>query len=174
MADQIPVLIITGPVGVGKTSSAIAASSILDQTGVAHAMVDVDHLRWCHPSPADDPFHIRLGMHNLALVCANYRAAGAKYLILVDVVEEREQLADYAAAIPGAAIQIVRLHAPVAQIWRRLEGRETGSDLDWHQQRAVVLAEQMERDAVEDILIDTTDKTPAEVAQEILNRAGWS
>ena len=118
------VLVVTGPVGVGKTSVAMAASEALDRAGIAHCLIDLDWLRWCHPSPQDDPFHIALGLRNLAAVWREYRSEGARYLLLVDVVEQQaEQVAAYRTAVPGADVLVVRLRASSPTIHRRLEGR---------------------------------------------------
>jgi hypothetical protein len=101
----------TGPVGVGKSTVATELSELLGQTCQAHALIDLDWLRWCYPSPADDPFQLALGLQNLAAVWSRYQAAGAARLILVDVVETRATLASYQTAIPGAETLLVRLHA---------------------------------------------------------------
>src|SRR5206468_3550549 len=114
--------------------------------------------RCCHPSPAGDPFHVRLGLRNLASVAAHYREAGAGRLVLVDVVEDREQAADYRAAIPGAEVTVVRLRAPLATILRRLEGRERGSGLEWYRNRARELGEIMDRERIGDVVIETDGK----------------
>ncbi len=167
-------LVITGPVGVGKTTVAGAISELLGDAGLAHALVDLDWLRWSYPGPAHDPFHMALGRRNLAAVWGNYRAAGAERLILVDIVESREEVARYEAAVPGAAIVVVRLQAALPTILRRLEGREAGASLAWHQQRAAELATQMERDQVEDLLVDTEGKAAAGIAREIVARTGWA
>ncbi len=174
MVTSIPVLAITGPVGVGKTTVAGSISELLGSAGLAHAFVDLDWLRWCYPSPTHDPFHMALGRRNLAAVWANYRAAGAERLILVDIVESRDEVARYEAAVPGAAIVVVRLQAALPTILRRLEGREAGASLAWHQQRAAELAAQMERDKVEDLLVDTEGKVAADIAREIVVRSGWA
>ncbi|HEU5368609.1 MAG TPA: nucleoside-triphosphatase [Ktedonobacterales bacterium] len=92
METRIPVLLVTGPPGVGKTTVAAEVSELLDQTGIAHAFVDVDSLRWCYPRPAHDRFRIQLAMKNLAAIWANFQAAGATCLILADVVESRDVL----------------------------------------------------------------------------------
>ncbi|HWQ15036.1 MAG TPA: hypothetical protein VNL77_19720 [Roseiflexaceae bacterium] len=170
----VPTLVITGPVGVGKSSVAVAVGEILDEAGLSHALVDLDWLRWCTPRPPDDPFHIALGLRNLAAVWANYRAAGAARLILVDVVEARADLEGYRTAVPGAAILVVRLRATLPTILRRLEGRETGAALEWHRRRAAVLVPQMDRDRVEDLLVDAEGRTPAEIAREIVDRTGFT
>lgn len=169
----VPVMIVTGPVGVGKTTVAAAVSDLLDRAAVPHAMVDADHLRWCYPSPPADPFRGALGLQNLAAVWANYREAGADRLVLADVVESRDQLADYRAAVPGASLQVVRLTAPLAAIERRLAGRDTGDALAWHRRRAAELAAIMARNRVEDLLIETADRSPAEIAREALSCARW-
>ena len=170
----VPVLVVTGPVGVGKTSVALALSSVLGEMGVAHAVADMDWLRWCYPHPRDDPFHIELGLRNLAAVWGNYRAAGARRLVLADVVETRATLDTYRAAIPGANILVVRLTAALTTIIHRLEERESGASLIWHSQRAAELLAQMEERRLEDILVQTEERTVMEVAREILDRAGWA
>jgi len=171
--DPIPVLVVTGPVGVGKTATAEAISDLLNQAGVAHAMVDLDQLRWCHPAPPHDRFHVALGLTNLAAVWANYRAAGAGRIVIADVVESPDEVAGYRSAIPGADVRVVRLHAALPTIERRLEGRNEGASLVWHRHRAAELSEIMERARVGDLLVDTDGKSVAAVAREILARVGW-
>jgi DNA polymerase III delta prime subunit len=172
--EFIPTLVITGPPGVGKTTVGGAIGELLEERGEPHALIDLDWMRWCWPRPADDPFHTALGVRNLAAVWANYRAAGARRLILVDVVENRATLDDYRAAVPGAAIILVRLHADLSTIYTRLAGREAGESLAWHQSRAAVLNTQMERDALEDLRIDTAGRDPAAIAREILEQTTGS
>ncbi len=170
----IPTLLITDPVGVGKTSIAAAISDDLSARDVPNGLIDLDALRWAYPRPAGDPFHVALGLRNLAAVAANYRAAGVTSLLLADVLEAREQLAHYYDAIPDAVIQVVRLTATPATIAARITGREQGTaGHDWHQQRAVELAAIFAREQPEDILIDTEGKSPPAIAAEILTRAGW-
>jgi ribose 1,5-bisphosphokinase PhnN len=170
----VPVLVLTGPVGAGKTTVGAEVSDLLAEIGVAHAVIDVDCLRTCHPAPRDDPFHTALGLRNLAAVWANYRAAGAERLVLVDVVEERAYLAGYRGAIPGADITVVRLTATLESLHRRLEGRESGASLEWHKARAGELLAQMDERAVEDVLVQTEGKVAVEVAREVLARVGWT
>ncbi len=171
---SIPTLLITGPVGVGKTTVAAAISDDLTERDIPNGLIDLDALRWAHPRPAGDPFHGALGLRNLAAVAANYRAAGVTSLLLVDVLESREQLAHYYNVIPGAVIQVVRLTAAPATMAGRITKREHGAaGHDWHQQRAVELTAIFAREQPEDILIDTDGKSPQVIATEILARAGW-
>ena len=173
MTPALPVMIVTGPVGVGKTAVAIAISALLDQAEIRHAMIDMDHLRWCYPASADDPFEVALGLRNLAAVAANYRSAGAERLVVADVIESRADLARYRDAVPGAAIVVIRLRARLETIVERLTARELGAGLEWHQRRAAELIEVMERARVEDVLVDTEGKSAAEAALEAVTRAGW-
>jgi broad-specificity NMP kinase len=169
-----PVLVITGPVGVGKTTVAAAISELLIGAHIAHAVVDLDWLRWCYPPPADDRFHSALGLQNLVLVWANYRAAGAERLILIDIVETRALLAEYQAVIPAATITVVRLHAALPTLHSRLAGREAGASLVWHQQRAAELLTLMEAHPVEDFRVETEGKAVLEIAQEIVSHIQWA
>jgi adenylylsulfate kinase-like enzyme len=169
----VPVVVITGPVGVGKTTVAYEVSALLGRAAVAHALVDLDGLRSCYPAPAGDRFNTALGLRNLAVVWANFRAAGAGRLILVDVVESRDQLDEYRTAVPGAAIVVVRLRAAVGALAERVRRREAGAGLDWHLDRAAELAAQMERDRVEDLVVETDERAAVEVAREVMERIGW-
>ncbi len=171
-ADTIPVLMLTGPVGAGKTTVGMAISEHLHQAGTAHAFVDLDWLSWCYPAPPHDRFHAALCLHNLAAVCANYRAAGAERLVLAGVVETCAERAGYQAAIPGAELVVVRLQATLPTLLGRLAARESGPSLAWHQQRAGELTALMERNRVENMLVDTEEKSIAEIAGEVLARIG--
>lgn len=173
MQSVVPTMLITGPLGVGKTAVAAEVSELLDQAGVAHALVDVDGLRWCYPRPSLDPFRVELAMKNLAAIWANFQAAGAARLILADVLEAREHLERYRAAVPGAAFTVVRLQASLSALEDRLKGRETGSALARHLRRAAEVAALMERNHVEDILVETDSKAVAAIAHEVLLRSDW-
>lgn len=169
----VPTLIVTGPCGVGKSAVVSEIDNLLTDAAIPHSCFDMDALRTSYPHPPDDPFNTALGLRNLGAVWANCQASGAAYLVLADVIETAEQRADFTAAIPGATITIVRLRATAATLRQRVDQREIGSGNDWHQQRALELAAQMDRDHLEDFCIDTDDQSVAALAAAILKQCGW-
>ncbi|MBI2515245.1 adenylyl-sulfate kinase [Candidatus Wolfebacteria bacterium] len=170
---KLSVLVISGAVGAGKTSAANAISEILSEQSIPNAVIDLDNLRSSFPRPADDPHHMALGYKNLASVWQNYKEVGVTHVIIPSVIEERSDRDSIAAAIPEADIQIVRLKTPVAILHERLKNRETGISLNWHLERAVELEKQLERDRIEDFVVDTENKSIKAVAEEILWEAKW-
>jgi adenylylsulfate kinase len=161
-------MIITGPVGAGKTTVALEVSELLEQAEVAHACVDLDALRYCYPRRPGDRFSTRLAMKNLAAIWVNFQECGAASLVVADVIETRSGLDRYRAAIPGADIFVVRLTATLQTLAQRLKRRELGVGLDWHLQRAPELTAIMERNRVEDLLVATDGRTVTQIAREIL------
>jgi deoxyadenosine/deoxycytidine kinase len=169
----VPVLVVTGPVGVGKTSVVGAVSDRLAISRMPHAAVDMDWLRACYPRPQDDRFHERLGSRNLSRMWAEFRDAGAERLVVADVVTEGGKLARYADAVPGAAITVVRLDASLEVIRSRLRRREGGEALAWSERRAEELLESMRAARLEQLLIETGERSVEEIAAELLVRIGW-
>ena len=174
MAEIVPVMLITGPPGAGKTTVAMEISELLDQARVPHALIDLDSLRWCYPRPAHDPFQVKLALKNLAAVWTNFQATGATRLVLADVLEVREDVDKFCIAVPDGKFFVVRLQTPVTTLVSRLKGREIGSGLDRMLSRAAELAGQMEEAKVEDLLVNTEGKSVTAVAHEVLAHSGWS
>lgn len=172
MKASVPVLLITGPVGVGKSTVAAQAAWLLRQANVPHALVDLDDVEHCWPVPADDPWNERLSHRNLACMWANFQRAGADRLLLVRVLEDRSLLCQVAGAVPGAAITVVRLHAPLTVLQTRIRSREAG-DPSWFLGAAAHTAQVFEHAQVEDYLIDNENRPVSVVAEELLRRTGW-
>jgi hypothetical protein len=70
MTAPVPVLVITVPVGVGKSTIAAEAAWLLRQADVPHALVDLDRIEQSWPVPADDPGNERVSHRNLACMWA--------------------------------------------------------------------------------------------------------
>ena len=170
---RVPVLVITGPVGVGKTTVGLEVSGQLDQASVAHAFVDVDALRWCYPRPTGDRFRAALAMQNLAAIWPNFQRAGARRLVLADVLESRAELRRIETAVPGAGVRVVRLRASPSALAARVQQREQGLARGRLVERAAELAQLMDRVQVEDLLVQTDERTISELASEIVSWSGW-
>jgi adenylylsulfate kinase len=167
---RIPVVVITGPVGAGKSTVAASLCDLLAERQRRNALVDMDYLRWLHPSHPDDRFSERLGGRNLAAIWPNLLAAGATCVVLADVVEDMAQRDTYESLMPGSTVTIVRLNVPLDLIRQRLADRETGVDLEWHRIRALELQAIMDAAGVGDVVIDVGSRLPEEVAKEICDR----
>ena len=172
VSERIPVVVVTGPVGAGKTATMEALSMLLEQVPGRHVAIDMDHLRWVVPEPEGDRFGSQLGLRNLTAIWPNLLDAGIRRAVMADVVESREQVRDYEAAMPGADVTVVRLHVAPGEIARRLKVRETPETIDWYLRRAPELQAIMEREGVGDIVIDVGTRDPQAIAREIIDKAG--
>jgi hypothetical protein len=75
--------------------------------------------------------------------------------------------------LPDADLTVVRLSSFGATVKERLQRRDTGPVLEEHLRQAVVMAELMDRAALEDFKVANDGRPLREVATEILLRAGW-
>ncbi|MFD4642423.1 hypothetical protein ACFWN2_34300 [Lentzea sp. NPDC058436] len=166
-------LLITGPVGVGKTTIAEAVGDRFRETGTPHAVVDLDWLSKCWPAPSGDPFHFELQLRNLRAVARNHAKAGARRLVLAGVVESRADRDRYASVIDGPLL-VGRLKADLSVIRERLAARHPDeAELRWHLDRAEELETLFASAAVEDFVMDAArpvSVVSAETALEWLLR----
>jgi len=171
---SVPVLLVTGPVGVGKTTVDEEMGLLLLDAKVPHATVDFDQLTACFPRPADDDrWGTKLGLMNLAALWKNYEQSGARRLLIARVIESRSDLDGFREAVPGADILVVRLRAAPDTLQSRVRQRGPGRGMEWHLHRAVELAPLMDAQHVEDVLIETDGRDATNIARDILLRVGW-
>jgi hypothetical protein len=145
---------------------------LLRDAGVPHAVVTLSDVGRLSPPPDDDEWNERIAHRNLAALWSNYAAAGSERLLLERVLEGRGLLDRVTEAVPGAEIVVARLCAPLALCRERIVAREAG-DPSWYLGAADYLDGVFESAAVEDFAVDNVDRLPAEVAAEVLRRAGW-
>lgn len=168
MSEKVQLLIVTGPVGVGKTSVAASVSDLMNEKNIPNALIDIDALRCAYPAPQNDRFNMSLGYKNLSLILPNYYERGISRFIIPDVIENSESIKQFKSVIPTAEITIIRLTASLSTLHKRLEQREVGDMLTWHKNRAVELSAILDEVKPEDLLIDTEGKPVLEAAKEAL------
>lgn len=166
------VLFVNGTVGVGKTTVARAISAM--EAG-PHALVDLDELRRCWPSPVTDPFNLELELANLSAVARNYRSAGAERLILAGVIERGEDVIRYVDAVGASPLRICRLIADAGVIEARLRSRHRNDPdgLSWHLDRAGELARILDEADLDQVTADVSAKSIEESAAEVRRAVGW-
>jgi adenylylsulfate kinase len=172
LGPRVPVLLITGPVGVGKTTTADSVSYLLAQRGVRNACVDLPQIGKAFPAHDADPWNEELIHRNLACMWANFKAAGAERLVVSRVLETRSGLGRIAEAVPGAEITVVRLRAPLAILHRRIRARNPRPE--WFLDAATELSQAMELHALEDFLVDNEDMSADETAKAVLQVTRWA
>ena len=170
---KVPVLLLTGPIGVGKSTVADEVALQLLAAGRAYALIEIDWLSVCNPRPSEDRWNDRLAWKNLGDIWPNYVAAGADRLILPYTVENPSDYAPLAEAVPGAALTVVRLRAKVETLLARVTYRELGSLREPFLERSRWHARIMEERRIGDLVVDTDEREVGDIAAEVLRRVGW-
>jgi adenylylsulfate kinase len=164
------VLLITGSMGAGKTSTLYEASDLLIERGIVHAAIDLDSLGVGH---LDGAARAEVALRNLAAVCANYASAGVTRLLAAGAIETRAELEQIQQAARAGATLVCRLRATPEVMEKRIAGRESGIFAGRYLARVRVLDEILAAAALEDFSIDTTNARITGVAEELLNRPAW-
>lgn len=168
---MVPVLLVTGPIGVGKTVVLHEADALLIEAGVRHATVELEEIARCWPD-AIEGSRKAFVYRNLAALWPSFVAVGATRLLVSDLVEQRSDLRLVSDAIPGAAVTVVRLHASLSTLEQRIRRREPASP-DGDLVGARWWARHFDEIRVEDHLVETEERPVDEIAREVLRRAGW-
>lgn len=165
-------LVVTGPIGVGKTAVLHEADVRLIAAGSRHATVELEELARCW-SPAIGPDRETFVHRNLAAVWANFAAVEADRLLLSALVERRSDVDRVVEAVPGAAVTIARLHATMPVLERRIRSREAGDAAEGELDGARWWTQRFEDEHPEDFVVEAGTRPVREVAEELLRRAGW-
>jgi len=167
----VPTLLISGTVGVGKSTIGGEIADVLAEREVPNAFVDLDALVWQWPSTSK--WNNDLLFENLTAVWPVYAAHGTTRLVLARVLEDPTDLDRYRAAVPGAELTVCRLVADEGARLERLGRRmHPGPSLDWHLHRTIELHDILERAAYEDFVV-VNEGPVRDVALEVLTRAEW-
>ncbi|MEU4541521.1 hypothetical protein AB0G15_42505 [Streptosporangium sp. NPDC023825] len=164
---SLPLLWLSGPTGVGKSTVGWEVFAQLSRAGVKTAFVDVDQISLCYPMP-EGVTH-RLRARNLAAMWPNFRQEGVQCLVLAGFVDTPEEVREYTALLPEAAFTVCRLRVDSAELKERFLARGWRPDLV---QEAVVEAEALERSDYADVCVDTGGLGVSEAARLICERVG--
>lgn len=167
-AAECRTLLLSGAVGVGKTTVADAIGEELEQRGVPGAVIDLDAIRRGWPAPPGDRFNNRIELANLQGVARNYRDAGARVLVAAGVLEDRAARAGYEDAA-GCPLTVVRLTAPRELVRSRLHRRHEldPEALAWHLDRFDELTAILDAAAAEDVIVPIAEN-PVATARAVL------
>lgn len=159
--------LVTGTVGVGKSTIGFAVAERASEAGITAAFLDLDELSRIWPAPENDPFRNELVLANLSAVAPNYETAGATLLVLAWAIEDAEDLAalDQALNSPVTAIRLVTSPTVIEARLRKRHQGPASDGLAWHLQRAPELAATQGH-----LLVPTVDATKSVegVAGEVL------
>jgi adenylylsulfate kinase len=173
-AGPLPVLLITGTLGSGKTVLAADIGELLEDREPRTAIVDLDWLGWVSSSPGGPRAIDRLILSNLAAVWPNFEAAGAGRLVLARTVLDGELIEGFGDAIGPVSLTIVRVTASPDTIAARLGTRDTGAVLAQHLEEAAKFAGVLDELGAEDFQVSNDGRPIREVSEEIVARSGWS
>jgi dephospho-CoA kinase len=166
-------IFLNGTVGSGKSTLATVLSSLENER--PHAVIDLDEIRRLHPNPSSDRFNHEIELKNLGSLARNYRAAGAEFFILAGVIEEQSEVGRYLDALESSGMFVCRLVADHEVLHERLIRRHTddADELQWHLARAGELAQILEHNAIDDLVLDSSELTAVELARIIRRAVGW-
>jgi DNA polymerase III delta prime subunit len=160
---RVPLLLIIGPPGVGKSSTARQVGRLLVDARIKFAYVDrddfgVDGLLDTEP------------LLDLQPILLSRVAAGAQRLLVAWRIESAVELARFRSALPWADITVCRLRAETGELLDRIAGKQRSFQCLHLQSIALEQALRLEGQACADVVLATDDAPPQVVADRALRQ----
>jgi adenylylsulfate kinase len=165
-------ILVTGTVGVGKTSTLVAIGDLLAADGEPYALVDLDWLAWLRPDPASGTTVQDVLVENLRLVTETFRRAGVARLVLARAVRSAGEVDAIRDALAVTGLTVARLVAAPAVVEGRLRARDAGAELAEHLAEAAAFAADAELAGIGDVIIEVDELSIESVARAVLD-AAW-
>jgi predicted kinase len=162
-------VILIGPPGVGKSTTATLLADALEAEGTAIAVVEVEALARAFP-----PAPLAQALAALPLVVSLHRQAGHDLLLVVATPESQDELDALLEAVGCADVAVIRLAARPDVAVARVTAREPA---DWTglpnlQHTARRLGDRLDGLSGIDRVIETDGAAPAEVVAAVRAATG--
>ena len=164
--ERLQVLLVTGGVGAGKTSTAVEIGALLDARGEASSVIDLDQLCWITPAPGSGMSVSDVLHASLAAMLPVHVAAGARRLVLARLLLGEDDVSGLRGVLGDADVRVVELVAPDSVRAARVAGRDAGTVLAGHLEEIGSLVPAA---GLADHVIATDGRSVAEVAAEALS-----
>lgn len=164
-------VLVTGPLGSGKTSVATEIAAVLEHQSVRNAVVDLDWLCWVGPGISGERLDALLH-DNLRAVVGRFRAEGIERFVLAHAVQSSAEVGRLRDAVQPAHLTVVRLEVSPEVAAERVRQRAPADSLvtahDLSEQEALWdAATLLEADLV---VRNDHDRPLSAVAAEVLER----
>jgi hypothetical protein len=185
---SVPLIWLSGPRGAWTTAAGYRVAARFWRAGTKAAYVDLEQLGYL--GTRDQARHAQLKAGNFAAVWSGFRSAGAEHVVISGSDDDLDVIGTYGHAAPDAAWSVYRLDARVDVLRERLveQARSRVSVglpnplRDLSDEQIARVAEQIAAewaavepdDRVEELRIDTSDRTLDEVVELVSTSASRS
>lgn len=166
--DPMPLLWLCGPPGVGKTSVGWELYRSHVDAGVDAGYVDIDQLGICYPEPTSDRGRHVMKARNLSAVATNFRAAGARCMVVSGVVDARNGVD--VVDDPNVRVTVCRLRSDPDELRRRFLARGSPAEAA---DDVLYLAAVLDATTFADVVVDTTGLSIVKTVHLVSGRTGW-
>lgn len=171
--EAVDAILLTGTVGVGKSTVLMEIGDALDADDEPYALLDLDWLAWVQPAD-DAPVSVQqILVENLAHASRTFRRAGVRRFVMARAVDAADVAGIRSALGSSVRLLVVQLTAAPQVVAQRLRGRDRGERLAEHLEQANAFAARIEPAQLGVVAVATDHGDVAAVAQEVLAAAGW-